>query len=71
MGACERSNNLGNENLCKCSSKDCDKWGKCCSCVIYHCTKGGIPACFFPEEAEKTGKRSLEFFIQSVSNAAK
>jgi hypothetical protein len=64
--SCARSNNLGAESHCKCSFTDCDKWGKCCSCVLFHRTRGGLPGCFFTEEAEKTGNRDVDYFIKNI-----
>ena len=64
--ACGRKENLGSTNNCKCTFTDCDKWGKCCSCVLNLRTKGGIPGCFFTEEAEKTGNRDVDYFIRNI-----
>lgn len=63
---CTRDRNLGNEGHCKCTFTDCDKWGKCCACVLFHRTKGGLPGCFFTPEAEKTGNRNVDFFIENI-----
>jgi hypothetical protein len=43
--ACERTNNLGKENNCKCTFTHCDKWGRCCACVLkdYFIKNIGIP----------------------------
>jgi len=32
-----------------------------------HRTRGGIPGCFFAAEAEKTGNRDIDYFIENVS----
>ena len=66
MSSCGRLHNLGYDNLCKCSFTNCDKWGKCCSCVLFHREKGGIPGCFFSTEAEKAGNRDLSYFINTI-----
>jgi len=66
MVYCERHTNLGSESLCKCTFTDCDKWGKCCSCVLFHRTNGGLPGCFFTKEAEKTGNRDVDYFIENI-----
>ena len=63
---CTRTNNLGKENNCKCTFTHCENWGKCCSCVLFHRTKGGIPGCFFNSEAEKTGNRDVDNFIKNI-----
>ena len=64
--ACERNKNLGNSEECTCTFYHCENWGKCCSCVMFHRTKGGIPGCIFTSEAEKTGNRDVDFFIQNI-----
>ncbi|MEK6777784.1 MAG: DUF6485 family protein [bacterium] len=53
------------ENLssCNCSYTSCDKTGLCCQCVHYHRQSNEIPACFFPDHAEKTWDRSFRNFI--------
>ena len=53
------------ENSAKCNcSYPCDKKGLCCECVEYHRVRGELPACYFPDEVEKTYDRSIERFIQ-------
>ena len=47
---------------CNCSY-GCDKEGICCDCVHYHRNMGQLPACFFPDDIEKTYDRSFERFI--------
>jgi hypothetical protein len=64
--ACTRTGNLGLEKKCTCTFTDCANWGKCCSCIMNHRTKGEIPGCFFTAEAEKAGNRSVDYFIQNV-----
>lgn len=53
------------ENLpqCNCSYTSCEKTGLCCQCVHYHRQSNEIPACFFPDHAEKTWDRSFRNFI--------
>ncbi|MEO2069446.1 MAG: DUF6485 family protein [Desulfurobacteriaceae bacterium] len=58
---CKRIENLKD---CGCSYTACRRRGICCECVRNHRRKGEIPACFFPEEAEKTYDRYIEFFIK-------
>lgn len=48
---------------CNCTYS-CSKQGICCDCLHYHRTMGQLPACFFPEDVEKTYDRSFERFIQ-------
>ncbi|HHP50769.1 MAG TPA: hypothetical protein ENM97_02615 [Moorella mulderi] len=59
---CQRKKNL---TLCTCTYAYCEKKGLCCECVAYHRSRGEIPGCFFPPEAEKTYDRSLENFIRA------
>ena len=61
---CQQEQNLEN---CPCSHPDCPRKGKCCDCVSHHKTKGEIPACFFPIEAEEqyVNDRSVDNFIKS------
>lgn len=54
-----------NKQSCTCSY-GCSKSGICCECVARHRERRQIPACFFPEEGEKTYDRSIENFIKYV-----
>ncbi|MHA1215832.1 MAG: DUF6485 family protein [Candidatus Thorarchaeota archaeon] len=36
----------------------------CCDCLQYHWSHRELPGCFFPEDAERTYDRSLEYFIK-------
>lgn len=54
-----------NLTLCNCSYSGCEKHGVCCECLHYHRKKGALPACFFPEDAEKTYDRSIKKFIET------
>lgn len=48
---------------CNCTYP-CDKKGVCCKCLKYHKNRGEFPACFFPDDVEKTYNRSIENFIR-------
>ena len=52
-----------NKINCNCSYP-CEKKGMCCQCLTYHKNRGELPACFFPNEIEKSYDRSVENFIQ-------
>jgi len=52
---------------CNCTYAGCDKKGTCCECLHYHRKMGQIPACFFPNDVEKTYDRSIKRFIESQS----
>ncbi len=56
-------NKAKNLEFCNCSY-DCSKKGMCCECIHYHRSKGALPACYFPADAEKTYDRSIEYFIE-------
>lgn len=64
--SCIRENNLGKNGNCLCTFYECENWGVCCSCVMFHRTKGGLPGCFFTKEAEKTGNRDVDFFVENI-----
>jgi len=36
----------------------------CCECIEYHRSRGELPACYFPDDVEKTYDRSIEKFIE-------
>lgn len=57
---CRKEENLKN---CNCTY-DCEKKGVCCICVKYHRERREIPACFFPNSAEKTYDRSIRHFVE-------
>ncbi|MCD6156099.1 MAG: hypothetical protein J7J32_03545 [Candidatus Atribacteria bacterium] len=52
---------------CPCSYPGCPRKGKCCECIMYHRAHGELPACFFPEEVERTYDRSIQRFIEAYS----
>ncbi|PKM81783.1 MAG: hypothetical protein CVU88_03745 [Firmicutes bacterium HGW-Firmicutes-13] len=54
--------------FCNCSYPGCDKKGKCCECLHYHRKNKQLPACFFPDEVEKTFDRSIRRYLKEYSN---
>jgi len=60
MVECKIEENLAN---CNCTYEPCSRKGKCCDCIIYHWRYKELPACFFPDDVEKTFDRSIERFI--------
>ena len=52
-----------NKTNCNCSYP-CSRKGICCECLIYHKSRGEVPACFFPDEVERTYDRTIENFIR-------
>ena len=56
----------GNLESCNCTYDPCSRKGICCQCIKYHLRMRQLPACCFPEEAEKTWDRSFEHFARLV-----
>jgi len=54
----------GNMTKCNCSYGSCSRTGTCCDCLHYHRQNGELPACYFPDSAEKTYDRSIANFIE-------
>jgi len=53
-----------NKSRCNCTYEPCGRKGVCCECIQYHWRMGEFPACFFPNDIEKTYDRSIETFIK-------
>ncbi|KPL11997.1 MAG: hypothetical protein AMS26_19055 [Bacteroides sp. SM23_62] len=51
-----------NNQYCNCSYP-CSKHSVCCDCLHYHRRSGELPACYFPDHAERTYDRSIDYFI--------
>lgn len=62
---CNKTDNLAR---CNCSYGPCSRKGICCECVRYHLRSRELPACFFPERAERTFDRSFEHFARLVTS---
>ena len=60
---CKKSSNL---QQCNCSYTPCSRKGICCDCIRYHLSMRELPACCFPDSAERTFDRSFEHFSQLV-----
>ncbi|MDR2701744.1 MAG: DUF6485 family protein [Spirochaetaceae bacterium] len=54
-----------NKSTCTCSFS-CGRKGLCCECVEYHRSRGEMPGCYFPKDAERGGDRSIANFINIV-----
>lgn len=52
---------------CNCSYEPCGRKGVCCECLQYHLKNRELPACCFPDDAERTYDRSFEHFARLVS----
>jgi len=57
-----------NQARCNCSYEPCSRKGICCECVSYHLRSRELPACFFPDHAERTFDRSFEHFARLVTS---
>ncbi len=60
---CNKEKNL---ERCNCSYEPCSRKGICCHCLKYHVQMRQLPACIFPDDAERTYDRSYEHFDRLV-----
>ena len=60
---CNKEKNL---ERCNCSYEPCSRKGICCDCLKYHVQMRQLPACVFPDDAERTYDRSNEHFARLV-----
>lgn len=51
-----------NLEVCNCTYDPCSKKGICCECIAYHRRAGELPACYFPDDVERTFDRSIARF---------
>lgn len=56
-----------NRSRCNCSYEPCSRKGICCECISYHLQVRELPACVFPNNAERTYDRSFEHFARLVA----
>lgn len=61
---CKKDSNL---KKCNCTYEPCSRKGTCCDCITYHLHMRELPACVFPNDAERTYDRSFEHFARLVS----
>ena len=62
---CIKEKNL---KRCNCSYNPCSRKGNCCECLQYHQRNRELPACFFPDNVERTFDRSFEKFAELVAS---
>ena len=55
-----------NRVTCTCTYEPCSRKGVCCDCLKYHVRMRQLPACVFPDAAERTYDRSFEHFARLV-----
>jgi len=60
-----------NKKKCNCTYEPCSRKGLCCECIKYHWGMEELPACFFPDDVEKTYDRSIAKFIETYQNSGK
>ncbi len=53
-----------NKARCNCTYEPCSRKGICCECIAYHRRAGELPACYFPDDVERTYDRSIERFVR-------
>ena len=53
-----------NMKMCNCTYDPCPRKGHCCECIAYHQRMGELPACYFPNDVERTYDRSIRRFVQ-------
>ncbi|WP_291318241.1 DUF6485 family protein [Desulfonatronospira sp.] len=59
-------NQEDNQAGCNCTYEPCPRKGICCQCIQYHIKMRQLPACAFPDDAEKNYDRSFEHFARLV-----
>ena len=52
-----------NKAHCNCTYEPCPRKGICCECIRYHLRMNELPACFFPDDVERTFDRSIRRFV--------
>ena len=62
---CKKEQNLKH---CNCTYEPCARKGLCCDCISYHLKSRQLPACCFPDDAERKYDRSFEHFASLVTN---
>ncbi len=65
------SNKEKNLARCNCTWEPCDKKGYCCECIQYHLARRELPACFFPDDVERTYDRSFRKFAEIWGNGSR
>jgi hypothetical protein len=62
-----KCNQEENMSRCNCSYDPCPRKGICCQCLHYHLNMRELPACCFPDDAERTYDRSFAHFARLVT----
>jgi len=53
-----------NSKHCNCTYSGCAHHGICCECISYHRKRGELPACYFPDDIERSYDRTIERFVE-------
>jgi hypothetical protein len=64
-------NSSVNRKKCNCSYEPCARKGICCECLNYHMRMNEMPACFFPNDIERTYDRSADMFVATYKKRGK
>lgn len=56
-----------NKKNCNCTYP-CGRKGICCDCISYHRSMAQLPACYFPDDVEPSGDRSVSNFMKIVQS---
>jgi hypothetical protein len=64
MDQCKKEKHL---KSCNCTYEPCSRQGVCCDCLAYHLRARELPACCFPDAAERTYDRSFQHFARLVN----
>ncbi|MCX6997158.1 MAG: DUF6485 family protein [Kiritimatiellaeota bacterium] len=59
-----------NRSRCNCSYEPCVRKGVCCECLRYHLRSRELPACCFPDQAERTYDRTFAHFARLAASGA-
>lgn len=62
-----RCNQIENLERCNCTHEPCPRKGACCECISYHRKHRQLPACCFPDDAERSMDRSFKHFAELVA----
>ncbi len=57
-------NKSKNMKVCNCTYEPCSRKGICCECIAYHRRMNELPACYFPDNIERSYDRSIRRFVE-------
>ena len=65
MRTCDQDKNM---KECNCTYEPCPRKGICCDCMTYHRRMGQLPACYFPDDVERSFDRSIDKFVKTYQS---